>query len=118
MISYKYLNILFLILLPGFFQNCSDTSPIEQKKLVRIYSDMLIMQDTTSLKGIDIQKKVLKVYNVPSHVYQSSIDYLNEEPERWQSFYDSVVVYLQNLKPTPKPFDVRTLPRRSLSQEK
>ena len=114
----KYIIILVLLFFSAVFQNCSDSSPLEQKKLVKIYSDMLIMQDTTTLNGIDIQKKVLKAHNVPSDVYQNSIDYLKKEPERWQSFYDSVVVYLQNLKPAPKPSDVKILPKRSLSQEK
>lgn len=118
MISFKYLTIYFSFSLLLVLLSCSDYAPVEQDKLVRIYSDMLIMQDSSSLSGIEIQNKVLKVYDVSISDYQTSIEHLKKEPERWQKFYDSVVVHLQSLKPIPKPSDVKTLPKRSLSLEK
>lgn len=115
MIFRNILTIYFIFSLFIVLLSCSDSAPIERKKLIKLYSDMIIMQDSSSLNSIEIKNKVLKNYNVSENDYQNSIEYLKKEPARWQSFYDSVVVYLQSLKPTTKPSDLQTLPKQSLS---
>lgn len=112
-----FLTVLFS-LLSILFVACEDSPPIEQKKLIKIYSDMLIMQDSSSLAASDIKQRVFSLYNISEYDYESSIAYLKKEPERWQGFYDSVIVYLQKIKPVPAPTDVKTLQERSLSPEK
>jgi len=114
----KYLIILLSLFILIIFLNCTESIPIEEKKLVKVYAEMVIMQDSTTLSAIDIQKKVLSRFNISTSDYEKSVDYLSKYPERWQNFYDSVIVYLQKLEPLPKTPDEKILPKRLLSPDK
>ncbi|MDT3697167.1 MAG: DUF4296 domain-containing protein [Ignavibacterium sp.] len=114
----KYLIILFSLLVIIVLLNCTESIPIEEKKLVKVYAEMVIMQDSTTLSTADIQKKVLGEFDISISDYEKSVDFLSKNPERWQNFYDSVIVYLQRLEPLPKTPDKKILPKRLLSPDK
>jgi hypothetical protein len=83
------------------FPGCSDEKIIKQEKLVLIYSDLLIAQDTVSLdaKGVDsLRQSVFKKYNVTEKDYQNTIEYYNEDLERWEEFFDEVTTHIGSLK--------------------
>ncbi|OGU71414.1 MAG: hypothetical protein A2V93_00180 [Ignavibacteria bacterium RBG_16_34_14] len=96
-LNLRFSLIILLFLLPG----CSDDKIIEQDKLVLIYSDLLIAQDTVSLddKSLDsLRQSVFKKYNVAEKDYENTIDYYNEDLKRWEEFFDKVTAHIGNLK--------------------
>jgi hypothetical protein len=92
-----FTSLLFSILI----FNCSDDKIIEQDKFVLIYSDLLIAQDTVSFdeKTADSLKlSILKKHNVTKNDYEKTIEYYNEDLERWEEFFDKVTVHISELK--------------------
>ncbi len=113
----KFLIILFF-LIPILFLSCENSPPIEQRKLIKIYSAMLFLQDTTSLSQSEIKDITLKKFNVSSDDYDKTVTYYNQDPKRWQSFFDSVIVYIEKKNPRPIKPDSKTLPKRSATLDK
>jgi hypothetical protein len=109
---------LFCIVLFSGLQSCKKSSVIDEKKFIKIYADMIFMQDTSSLSQSIIKDKVLQRYNVKEIQYDETIKFYNDDPERWQKFFDSTVVYIEGLKPKPKLTDEKSLPEQSLSADK
>ena len=107
------LNLLFLISISILSISCSKPSIIEEKKFVKIYAEMIFMQDTASYSQSVIKDKVLKKFNVKEFEYDEPINYYNDDPERWQKFFDEVIVYIENLKPKSKKIHVKSLPKQS-----
>lgn len=100
--------ILHLSLLFFIFPGCSDERIIKEDKLVLMYTDLLIIQDTVVLddKGVDsLRQSVFKKYNVTEKDYQNTIDYYNEDLERWEEFFDEVTAHIEKRSlspPSPK----------------
>jgi len=93
------LPVLFLL-----FLSCNKEKVIEEDKLVLIYSDMLIAQDTVTLSsaGLDsLRKAEFKKYNVTRELYKRTLDYYNQDSERWESFFDKVIAHVENLRKKP-----------------
>ncbi|HEX9253282.1 MAG TPA: DUF4296 domain-containing protein [Ignavibacteriaceae bacterium] len=109
--------LFIIVLFPGL-QSCNKSSVIDEKKFIKIYADMIFMQDTSSLSQSTIKNKVLEKYNVKEIQYDETIKFYNDDPERWQKFFDSTVVYIESLKPKPKQTDEKSLPEQSLSADK
>ncbi len=117
----RYSSIIFatlILILSAVLLSCKKQPAIEEKKFVKIYSDMIFMQDTSSSSRLEIKEEVLKRFNVNEKDYDNTIKYYNADAERWQSFFDSVVVYMERLKPKPKKIDVKSLPEQSESVDK
>lgn len=107
------LNVFFLIFIFTVLISCSKSSTIEEKKFVKMYAEMIFMQDTSSLSPSVIKERVLKKFSVNENDYGSTIKFYNENPERWQKFFDEVIVYIESLKPKPKKNDVKSLREQS-----
>jgi Domain of unknown function (DUF4296) len=93
------LPVLFLL-----FLGCNKEKVIEEDKLVLIYSDMLIAQDTVTLSsaGLDsLREAEFKKYNVTRELYKKTLDYYNQDSERWESFFDKVIAHVENLRKKP-----------------
>ncbi|MBK7630432.1 MAG: DUF4296 domain-containing protein [Ignavibacteriales bacterium] len=111
--------IFFLLIISTVLQSCKKSSPIDEKKFIKIYVDMIFMQDTSSLAQTIIKQKVLEKFTVNEKDYDATISYYNNDPEKWQKFFDSTIVYIESLKPKPtKKTDVKSLPKRSLFEDK
>jgi len=108
----KYSSIilasLILIISAGLL-SCKKQPAIDEKKFIKIYADMIFMQDTSSYSQSEIKLTVLKKFNVKEFEYDETIKYYNDDPERWQKFFDEVIVYIENLNPKPKKSDVKSL---------
>lgn len=117
---YGSTNLVFFLLITLIgFQSCKKISAIDEKKFIKIYAEMIFMQDTTSLSQTMIKQKVLKKFKINESDYDATIEYYNDDPEKWQKFFDSTIVYIEKLKPTPATkSDVKSLPKRSLSLDK
>ena len=103
------LNLLCLIFISFIIISCSKSFRIEEKKFVKMYAEMIFMQDTSSYSQSEIKLTVLKKFNVKEFEYDETIKYYNNDPERWQKFFDEVIVYIESLKPKPKKSDVKSL---------
>ena len=96
-------KILTLIILTNVFlvAACDNEPPISQDKFVRVYVDLLIIQDTTTVENYSVDSAkaaVFNKYNVSAEQYDSTINYYNAEPERWIQFFDSAGAYVERLK--------------------
>ena len=114
----KIFLVLFVISLSAGFQSCKKSSVIDEKKFVKIYAEMIFMQDTSSLPQSEIKDSVLKKYSVKKIEYDETIKFYNADPERWQKFFDSTIVYIEKLKQITKQPDVQSLPKLSESLDK
>jgi hypothetical protein len=110
--------VLFILITYTFFQSCQKSSAIDEKKFVKIYADMILIEDTSSLSQPIIKEKVLKKFSVSENDYDNTIKIYNSDPEKWQAFFDSVIVYIERIKPKPKKVDAKSLPERSVSVDK
>jgi len=117
----KYFSVFlisFLSVLSSGLQSCKQLPPVDEKKFVKIYADMILMQDTSSLSQREIKEEVLKRFSVENTDYDETIKFYNADPERWQKFFDSTIVHIESLKPKPKKIDVKSLPEQSVSLDK
>ncbi len=57
------------------------------------------MQDTSSnTKLYKVREKVFKKYGITEKLYENTLKYYNEKPERWQNFFDKVISRVEKLK--------------------
>jgi len=91
----------FILLFISLFSACDEEPPIPQKKFIDVYVDLLIVQDTTTTNTFNfdsVKSLVLAKYNLTVAEYDSNINYLNAEPDRWNAFFDSATAYVERLK--------------------
>ena len=96
-LKYSIIFLFIIILLPA----CENKSEISEDTLVKIYTDVVIAQDTSDADSLDfteVNQAVFNRYNVTAEDYRKSIMLLNEDAERWQEFFDKVIKYAENLK--------------------
>jgi hypothetical protein len=99
-----YLLIFYVILFP-FLSNCSEEEILPEDKLIKIYVDILIAQDTTTDKSIttdSLKAIVLKEYNVPDSLYFNSIEHYKSSPAKWEAFFDNAIKYVEELRANPE----------------
>ena len=81
-------------------QGCSTENKVEEDKMVLIYTDLLIAQDTTFVNETNLDSlisSVLKRYDVSEDEYEKTIEYYNEDIKRWEGFFDKVTAHLESL---------------------
>ena len=79
----------------------NNNSVIKEEKFIRIYTDIIIAKDTAGAKpekGNELLKKILLRYNVTEKKYKQTIDYYNQNPEKWRKFFDKAIQYAEELK--------------------
>lgn len=87
--------------LAAFLSNCSENKVIDEDKFIKIYTDLIIAQDSidTNYGNLDsIRSVILKKYNIQQEQYESTIEYYNQNPERWKNFFEKAIAYLETLK--------------------
>ena len=98
----KSVPVLFggLLVIIGLSQ-CTKKSSIPEKQLIKIYVNILVAQDTISDKSITLDSLrhiVLNNYNVSDNSYKESIQYYNQDPEKWNDFFDKAIEYVEELR--------------------
>jgi hypothetical protein len=95
-ISY-FIITFFISILPLLF-GCDQNKIIEEEKFVKIYTDIIIAEDTTSASSKskdDIIKAVLSRHNETIDDYKTTIQYYNQNSERWEKFFTKAIAYLE-----------------------
>jgi len=101
---YLFINpaALFLFYFSIFFLfACDNKKENSEGKLVKVYADLLIMQDTTKFESGSLDSLrtiVLKRYDLNFEDYKNMIERHNKNPETWAKFFDNVTKYLNELK--------------------
>lgn len=105
----------FLLLILSFAISCENQPPLDHKKFVKLYADIIIMEDTASISQAEVKKIIFDQYKISQKKYNMMIDYFNEDADRWQKFFDDVLAHLENKKPKIKNLDVQSLQEQSES---
>lgn len=87
----------FLIFIVLFlFSGCKDHTIIEEDKFVRIYSNLLIATDSTTIDSA--KTDVFKRYNISGENYDKTVEYYNSNPQKWEEFFNKVIAHIEDLK--------------------
>jgi hypothetical protein len=89
-----------LILLVLCFLSCKNEPLIPEEKFIKVYVDILFIQDTTSIdKSLDSLKQIVfNKYDITDEMYENNVKYYNENPEKWEAFFDKATAYVEKLK--------------------
>ncbi len=80
---------------------CDNNKIINEDKLVKIYTDLIIAQDTTKIVPPNIKelrKNIFAHYDVTEKQYDATIDYYNNNPKEWRKFFEKAISYADKLK--------------------
>ena len=94
----KLFLLIFILALISL--SCDDKSPIPEHNFMEVYVNLLISQDTTTTPyNSDSLKSVIHAsHNITEEQYNTMINYYNEHPKKWTSFFDSANAYVERLK--------------------
>lgn len=90
-----------LILLFFFISACDKGPPIPEEKFIKVYVDLLIVQDTTTAVTFSldsVKELVFTKHDISPKQYDETINYYNSQPEKWVAFFDSATTYAEGLK--------------------
>ena len=89
-----FILTILLFLLPV----CNQNNIIEEEKFIEIYTDIIIAKDTTSVTTQSkdaVIKSVLAKHNVTLDTYKTTVEYYNQDSERWEKFFAQTITYLE-----------------------
>lgn len=87
-----------LILTLALIAGCNQDRIIDEEKFIVIYSDFIIAKDTTSSQAQStdaILKKILAKNKIELTDYKATIQYYNQDSQRWESFFSKTIAYLE-----------------------
>lgn len=122
--KFKFIFIFLSLITLGFiFIACEKSvAPVDEEIFVKVYAEMIFMQDTTFLSQKVIREKVLNKFKISANNYEKNIEYYNEDPKKWQNIFDKVTSYIDSIKAKPvmdtTKTDSKFLPKQSLSGDK
>jgi len=96
-----YCKITFPVLFLILFSACEDKDVIPEDKFIKVYVDLMVIQDTTGVSQVSadsIKAIVFKRYNITDADYNNTLDYYNDSPEKWDSFFKKAIAYVEELK--------------------
>ena len=97
----KYITIIFL--LTAFIFSCSKDDILPEDKFIKIYIDILVAQDTlsdSSISNDSLKTLILQKYNITDSIYTNTIEYYNNNPDKWERFFEDAIKQVEELKTT------------------
>lgn len=92
-------RVVFLITLFSLLAltGCKD-QPVSEDKFIKVYTDIVIAQDTIGQVSTlsQIKKSIFAKNSITEKDYNNTFKYYNENPEKWEAFFDKAIVYLEN----------------------
>lgn len=98
------LKFSFLVIYLLLFTFCSEKEPIREDTLVLAYTDLMFAQDTLLItkQNVDSLKlQIFKRHNISEKDYLKTIELYTASPNRWENFFDRVIMYVERLKSKP-----------------
>ena len=95
---YKLIFILFLFI-P--LSSCDKDSVIPEDKFIKVYVDLLILQDSSRIQPVSLDSMktiVFTKHNITLEQYDATINYYYSYPEQWEAFFDKAIIYVEQLK--------------------
>jgi len=80
--------------------------PAEQETFVNVYIGLLKLRESFPENHpdlLDSTRKILQGYHFTKDKYEQCLAYFNEEPERWEAFYQEVLERLKEDDPSTPP---------------
>ncbi len=80
--------------------SCSEKEA-DHERFVDAYVDLRIAQDTLkndSTDLSDLKAEILKRHGLTKDKYESTFEYLNDNPELWEQFYNEAIARVDSLK--------------------
>ncbi len=96
-ISKFFIFFLLLFILSG----CSRSKVIDENKFIKVYTDLIIAQDTAAapINNLDSLKAIVfKQDQITADEYNATVEYLNKDPQRWEKFFNKAIAYVENLR--------------------
>lgn len=90
--------IIPLIILSLVLNSCSDKKEIKEDKFIKVYCDLLIAQDTTRTVSREMRNEIFARYEVTEEQYNLTVQSYNNDPKKWDEFFDKAINYLQELR--------------------
>lgn len=93
--------ITFLTLIFFLSIDCNQNKIIDEEKFVKIYADIIIANDTisgASHSADTVLQRVLLKHNVTLEQYEATVQYYNQDSERWEKFFSKAIAYLEQKK--------------------
>ena len=97
----KTKNIIIIIISTVFIFSCSEEDILPDDKFRNIYIDILVAQDTLTdplISADSLKTLTLKKYNVTDSIYSKTIDYYNNNPDKWEIFFEDAIKQVEKLK--------------------
>lgn len=96
--------IIFFFLLIILFSSCSKQNEIQENTLIKIYAEMVFMEDSTTLSKQEIKSAVLSRFEISEKDFDNTVKNYSDKPDKWQKFLDNVIAYIDTLqKKSKKP---------------
>lgn len=98
MFKYGAMLLLLLSLLTG----CSKNTPIKDEgKFASVYVDILVSMEKNrgDMKAIEnARQKIFAQYDTSEEQYKATLEYYNQNPEKWKEFYTKVNDRINSLR--------------------
>jgi hypothetical protein len=99
----QFVSIIFTLFIVSslLLSGCDQAPPIPEEKFIKVYVDLLIIQDTTTADTFSldsVKTLVFTRHDISSEQYDETISYYNSQPEKWAAFFDSTTAYVEHLK--------------------
>ena len=94
-------NITIIFLVTAFIFSCSQNDILPEETFRNIYIDILVAQDTLSDNSIStdsLKTLILQKYNVTDSIYTKTIEYYNNNPDKWEKFFEEGIKQVEELK--------------------
>ena len=91
----------FLLLIFLLVTGCEEENVIPEDDFVKVYVDLMIVQDTTRTNPLlldSLKEIVFTKHEITSELYDNTIAKYNSSPEDWEEFFDKAIAYLEELK--------------------
>jgi hypothetical protein len=99
----KTKNITIIFFLTVFIFSCSKDDILPEDKFRKIYIDILVTQDTLAdnpISNDSLKTLILQKYNVTDSIYSKTIEYYNNNPAKWEIFFEDAIKQVEELKAT------------------
>ena len=99
--NFRHLKIILILPIAFLFYSCKDQPRIPEEKFIRVYVELLIVHDSSSVQNLSLdslKQALFKKYETTEEHYQNTIDYYNETPQKWEAFFDKATAYVEELE--------------------